>query len=163
MKASEAHEDKDLRARVAVAAGTTTRTVADLLDGYSSGRAVAGRIRRELAREGVDLGTVPRRSQVELNEWKVRRYPKCARCRDSAAAIAELRARNMSLDAQLAEEERQNASLRRECAAKARRLAELEAAQAGAPTTPPPIPLRPAVVPAPRATEDLTEDETVAG
>ena len=145
MTATDAHADTDLRARVAIAVHTSSRTVADLLEGYSGRTGLAKRIRSALAAKGVDLGSIPTRSPAEVAAWKARRYPKCKRCAEREvedASIANLRALNVSLDAQLAEAERQNASLRIDYATQAKRVAELEAQLDGKAETPPPIPLR---------------------
>jgi hypothetical protein len=89
MTAAQARLNPDLRARVALAVRTSSRTVADLLDGYEGQPALAARIRGALAKAGVDLATIPKRSPAEVEAWKRRRRPKCGACAAKDAALAE--------------------------------------------------------------------------
>jgi hypothetical protein len=75
MIAREARRNTEVRARVALAVRTSTRTVTDLLDGYQGQPTLAEKIREALAAEGVDLSTIPVRTGEELRAWKRIRQP----------------------------------------------------------------------------------------
>jgi len=75
MIAREARRNTEVRARVALAVRTSTRTVTDLLDGYQGQPTLAEKIREALAAEGVDLSTIPVRTGEELRAWKRCRQP----------------------------------------------------------------------------------------
>lgn len=70
MTAAEASADTALRARVVVASGASSRAVSDALRGYCLNRSVRTAIHAALAAEGVDLATIPSRTQAEIDAWR---------------------------------------------------------------------------------------------
>ena len=78
MTAAEARRNTDLRARVRLSVRAGDRALKDLLDGYEAESMTATRLRAALAAEGVDLATIPQRTDADVQAWKRRRQPRLA-------------------------------------------------------------------------------------
>jgi hypothetical protein len=87
LTAADARSRPKLRARVALAADTSDRSVSDLLNGYVGLDSLAERIRRALVAEHVDLATIPQRTPAELLAWKRGRQPRLARALPEGYAL----------------------------------------------------------------------------
>jgi hypothetical protein len=68
--AAEASADTALRARVVVTSGASSRAVSDALRGYCLHRSVRTAIHAALAAEGVEVETIPARTQAEIDAWR---------------------------------------------------------------------------------------------
>jgi hypothetical protein len=75
VNAVEARRNTEVRGRVALAVRTSSRTIADLLNGYEGQPTLARKIRAALEAEGVDLATIPARTPAEVLAWKRERQP----------------------------------------------------------------------------------------
>jgi hypothetical protein len=75
MTAVEARRNTDFRRRVCDVAHAGDRALKDLLDGYAADSMTARRLRAALEAEGVDLGTIPKRTPAEVQAWKRGRQP----------------------------------------------------------------------------------------
>ena len=76
MTAAEARRNTDLRARVRLSVHAGDRALKDLLDGYEAESMTATRLRAALAAEGVDLATIPQRTDADVQAWKHERQPR---------------------------------------------------------------------------------------
>lgn len=93
MTAAEAVLDPSVRDAIATAANASDRAVVDHLRGYPPSGRLGSRLLHAIAAAGVDCRTIPKRTPDELAAHREARRPKCRRCRELEARIAELEAR----------------------------------------------------------------------
>jgi hypothetical protein len=89
--AKQARTDPSVRDQISRDAHAGDRAVKSYLDGYPPGHGrLAASLRAVAAAAGIDLATIPVRSEAEIAHHRADRRPRCKRCAELEARVAEL-------------------------------------------------------------------------